>query len=38
MLDNVSILFNCILIFLVCVCAVRQDPDVKRRRGDRRDQ
>lgn len=32
MLDNLSILFTCILIILVCLRAVRLDPDLKRRK------
>lgn len=32
MLDNLSIVFNCILIIFVCVRAVRLDPDIGRKK------
>ena len=29
MLDNASIIFNCVLILLICLRAIKYDPDIK---------
>ena len=30
MLDNLSVIFNCVLIIFVCLRAVQLDPDINR--------